>query len=506
MKKSEPDFSIPTRQSYVAILLILGRTTSLVFRQLIPILLVVMFRKTEPDAGPPYFTYAGLAVILLVMIWSAANFYMSWFVVKDGELIVHSGIFQRKKTVIPLDRIQTVHFEQNFIHQLFDVHRVKMETAGSEKNEVSFQALSQENAFALRALTFHGSIENDAENAVAGQEGAIEYDTVSSVRQPAIPWVKHDLNTLLKVGLTQQHLRSGALILVFIFWIFENIQQAGIELDSYAENVEEWNLNLWLLAFFLLFLSVVIVGISLVMAILLFWDLRFSRVADGFILSSGLFTRKEKSARDHKIQYIQWSDNLLKKAIGHFDLELFQAAGHSLSRKQRIFVPGCINAQVDDVAFALFGLSQNDFTTFLQVSSVYFYRFAVLVSIGFALGISIFVYGDLTSYAISATFLLIFLLVTRFLAWKKCRYSFVNDVLYLKKGVFATKDVLMPVVKLQAVKLRQSIYQRRQGLCDVLLYTASGTLRIPYITYQEGMAIVHRMLMITTADTKQSWM
>lgn len=506
MKKSEPDFSIPTRQSYVAILLILGRTTSLVFRQLIPVLLVLMFRESEPDTGPSYLTYAGLATILLVMIWSVVNYYMTWFVVKDGELIVHTGIFQRKKTVIPLEKIQTVHFEQNFIHQLFDVHRVKMETAGSEKNEVSFQALSQEDALALRALTLHGRRENAIENAATDQEGPNEGDTVASVRQTAIPWVHHDLPMLLKVGLTQQHLRSGALILVFIFWIFENIQQAGIELDSYADNVEEWNLNLWLLAFFLLFLSVVILGISLVMAILLFWDLRFARVADGFILSSGLFTRKEKSARDHKIQYIQWSDNLLKRAIGHFDLELFQAAGHSLSRKQRIFVPGCVQTQVDDVASALFGLSKNDFTPFSRVSSAYFYRFAALVSIGFALGVSVFVYWELTGYAISATFLWIFLLVTRFLAWKKCRYSFVNDVLYLKKGVFATKDVLMPVVKLQAVTLRQGIYQRRHGLCDVLLYTASGTLRIPYISCQEGNVIVQRMLLVTTTGNQQSWM
>lgn len=506
MKKSEPDFSIPTRQSYVAILLILGRTTSLVFRQLIPVLLIVMFRKSEPDAGPSYLTYAGLAVILLVMIWSAVNFYMTWFVVQEGELIVHTGVFQRKKTVIPLSRIQTVHFEQNFIHQLFDVHRVKMETAGSEKNEVSFQALSQEDAFALRALTLLRDKVYTAENTEAGQEGAIEGGTTASSRQTAIPWVKHDFSTLVKVGLTQQHLRSGALIIVFLFWIFENIQQAGIDLDSYSDYAEEWTINLWLLGFFLIFISVVIVVISLVMSFLLFWDLRFARVADGFILSSGLFTRKEKSARDHKIQFVQWSDNLLKKAIGHFDLELFQAAGHSLSRKQRMFVPGCVQTQVDDVATALFGLSKNDFSLLCKVSSAYFYRFAALVSIGFAVGISIFIYMDLTGYAISATVIWIFLLVSRFLAWKKRRYSFVNDVLYLRKGVFATKDVLMPVVKLQAVKLKQGIYQRRHGLCDVLLYTASGTLRIPYVTYQEGQSILQRMLAVTTASAAQSWM
>ncbi|MBK7633436.1 MAG: hypothetical protein IPJ13_03435 [Saprospiraceae bacterium] len=42
MKKNEYDFSVPTRQSYIAIVMILFKTVNVVVRQIFPAILVIL--------------------------------------------------------------------------------------------------------------------------------------------------------------------------------------------------------------------------------------------------------------------------------------------------------------------------------------------------------------------------------------------------------------------------------------------------------------------------------
>jgi len=150
MKKSEFDFSVPNRQSYVAIVMILFKTVNIVLRQLFPVLVVILLGGSKQKGD--YIIWFIVAVSTLTMVYSIVNFFRTYFIVQNGELILHTGIFSRKKISIPFARIQTINFEQNIIHQFFSVLRIKVDTAGSEKNEFEFHALETAKAYALRDL------------------------------------------------------------------------------------------------------------------------------------------------------------------------------------------------------------------------------------------------------------------------------------------------------------------------------------------------------------------
>ena len=150
MKKSEFDFSVPNRQSYVAIVMILFKTVNVVVRQLFPVLVVILVGGSKQKGD--YIIWFIVAVSALTMVYSIINFFRTYFIVQDGELILHTGVFSRKKISIPFARIQTINFEQNIIHQFFSVLRIKVDTAGSEKNEFEFHALETAKAYALRDL------------------------------------------------------------------------------------------------------------------------------------------------------------------------------------------------------------------------------------------------------------------------------------------------------------------------------------------------------------------
>ena len=79
-----------------------------------------------------------------------------------------------------------------------------------------------------------------------------------------------------------------------------------------------------------------------------------------------------------------------------------------------------------------------------------------------------------------------------------------DDVLYIKKGIFGEERILMKWYKLQSVQLSQSIYQRRKGLANLTLHTAGGRITIYYIPLPAAYAILNYSL-YKTETSKETW-
>ena len=303
MKKNDGEFSVPTRQSYVAIIMILFKTINIVFRQLIPVLVVILLGGSEKF---DYILWVISVIALLSMIYAIVNFFRTYFHIQDDELVMHTGVFSHKKTIIPLERVQSVNFEQNIVHQIFDVLKLNIDTAGTEKNEFQFQAIDAQKAKRLREIIMAGkkvstgiALNTFDEN----QPNKSAYKEILSL----------GFTDLLKIGLTENHIRSGGLIFVFFLWIYQNLQEAGLDVDEYSEKIPEWEWGIngiVLIVFVFLMISILI---SLARTVIKYFDLQFLRFDNGFKIVSGIFTKKEVSAQDHKIQFISWSDNLLRK-------------------------------------------------------------------------------------------------------------------------------------------------------------------------------------------------
>jgi putative membrane protein len=62
------------------------------------------------------------------------------------------------------------------------------------------------------------------------------------------------------------------------------------------------------------------------------------------------------------------------------------------------------------------------------------------------------------------------------LQWKNRGYLFDNDTIYIKYGVIIKKYNIIPLRKLQILKLKNSYFQRKLGLSTIVLDTAAITL------------------------------
>lgn len=504
MKKSDFDFSVPNRQSYVAILMILFKTVTVVIRQILPVLFVILIGGSGKKGD--YILWGVIVIALLSMIYSIVNFFRTYFYIVDDELIFQTGVFQRRKTSIPFARIQTINFEQNIIHQVFDVLKLKVDTAGSDKNEFEFHALESDKAHALRSLIMHEKNVNVQD--VQQYDAELQHKTTGNNQLNIQTYTKImslSPSELLKVGLTENHIKSGGLILLFIFWIYQNLQEVGVDVEDYSDNVPTWELGLYSILVFLIFIGVISVFISLMRTVINNFDLQFLRSPQGFKVVSGLFTKKEISALDHKIQHISWSDNLLKRWIGFKDLSLNQASSSELKTNQRITIPGCNEQHVDGVVSTLFG--KTDFDTFemMGIDRRYFIRFAIIIGV-MALIASMIAYYFSGYMNIGLILLLAsYFVISRYIAFRKKAYGYNQSLIYIKGGIFGDKAEIVPMYKIQGLEIHESPYQTRNKLCSLMLFTASGSIKIPYISIDSGTKLADLLIYKIEVD-KRKWM
>lgn len=499
MKKSEYDFSVPTRQSYIAILMILIKTVNVVVRQLFPALLVILVGGSKNKGQ--YIIWFLVVGSVLSMIYSIINFFRTYFIIEDNEIILHTGVFSRKKLSVPFERIQTVNFEQNILHQFFSVLRIKLDTAGSEKNEFEFHAIESDKAYALRDL-------------IMTQKKIINLDTKSGDEIEDATQEKHDYRLimnidplqLLKVGITENHIKSGGLIFVFFFWIYQNLQEVGVDVDEYSQELPIWEVGMYVILFFITLFMVISVLISLIRTLVVHYDLRLLRSATGFKIESGLFTKKEISALDHKIQYISWSDNLLKRWMGFKDLALNQASSDKVTSKSNIKIPGCNISHIRQISETLFGQGDIENNVMLKGIDIrFFYRYAVIMVVLLSVVIIGLMVADQYDKIIWVVLVCLYLCITRYMNYKKVRYGINDEMIYIKGGIFGDKAEMMPMYKIQSVEMHQSPYQTKNNLASITLHTASGRLRIPYIAIDQCLELMNMLLYKSESD-KRKWM
>ncbi|MBK9256449.1 MAG: PH domain-containing protein [Saprospiraceae bacterium] len=496
MKKNEFDFTIPTRQSYVAILMILYKTFTVIFRQMLPVIAIVLIGGNEKRTGRILFVLIGISAVS--MIYSIINFFRTYFVVEDDELIIYSGVFNRKKTTIPFEKIQTINFEQNIIHRFFDVTRLKIDTAGTDKNEFEFQALDLQKASALRDILL------SKRNKIQSTQDGLESST------PAIsiefkPVMALTVTDLIKVGVTENHLKSGGLILLFFFWIYQNLNEAGVDIDEYSEEFPQFDFGI-ILAFLLilLFLTASFI-ISLVRSVVIHYDLKMLRSEKGFKIESGLFTKRETSALDHKIQQIGWSDNLLRKLVGFKNLYLKQASSVQLASRQTTKIPGCTDSHIASVVKSLYSADNLFNISMKRIDIRYFYRLLMII-LPFGLIISgVLSFTDHASKIIWIWLVIGYLILNRFLSWRKKLYGFNEELIHIRGGVFGDKAEILPVYKIQAAELSDSPYQRSHQLTNLILHTAAGQIHVPYIPLSEAKKMLDYFIFRTQTD-KRKWM
>lgn len=494
MKKNDFDLSIPQRESPWAIIFILWKTVYRILSRIWPALLVILFRLDTKKGSPDYILLIVTGIAFIAMIMALINYFKTYFFIQDKDLVITRGVLDKSKTNIPFERIQSVQFQENPLHTFFKVVQLKIETAGSEKAEADFYAIEKWKAEQLRTTIMASK---------KYEKNAEKNDTKESISGKMV--LQLGFLDVLKVGLTRNHLKSGGVILIFIAWLYDNLNEIGLDTSSYYQYWLEGNAPMTVYLYLIVLFLIVSLGISLIRSILFFYHLKLERVRGGFKIVSGLLTRKEILARDQKIQMISWSDNLLKKLLGFFDIKIVQAGSVKVESSQKITIPGAKNQIVKEVIQKIFKFSIPDKDNAHPIDIAYFARYWIITSILFLPTVTTLIYFDKYFEAVFVAGFYLFLVGIRYAKFKKTYYFTNEELCMLWGGAFGEKNAIFPMYKIQGVSWHQSPYQRRRGLVTLTFYLASGSLNIPYMKESEAYRIINSGLYISESSHKK-WM
>jgi len=149
MQEKQFDWYTPQKLSPYAFLFIVGK----VIKQSWAFLLLFVGSKIlinnggADDKTMGYFICLVGGFIVVMSIPHVIQYFRLRIFIKDNELVVLKGLFTRKVINIPINKIQSVHAVQSYLHRFTETCELKIETAGEENTEVEIKAIDQEKAY-----------------------------------------------------------------------------------------------------------------------------------------------------------------------------------------------------------------------------------------------------------------------------------------------------------------------------------------------------------------------
>lgn len=455
------------------------------------------------------FTYIGLGALLIFIGFYAYRQYKNfYFLVDDGKFIIHKGVFRKDELSVPFARIQTVNIKQNIIQQILNVVALEVETAGSAKQEVEIPSLSRSYAEALKSYLLEEKQATVAEQNLGAENGEGVPIREAQITEKGQLLLQLGLVDILKVGLTENHLRTG-LVALAVLWSYFSQYQNYLE-DQLGDTIAEVETAMQSLVFIIPILVLTFVLISVLLSLgrsfLRYFDLKMYLSQTGLTISSGLLKKQENVVPANKIQYISWRSNPLRKLLRFESLSIHQASSAEENKKQMLQVPGCKTDQIESINEAFFPeyFALTDAPE-IRPQEQFKVRLLLFFAAVPTLILAVFLWFWQPWLLVA---LPIFTLVSVF-CWiqyaKRFWVQIGSELLVIHRGYVFPQQMLLKKFKLQGVSVSQSFFQKRHQLVSLSLFTASGVINIPFVKETEGYALMNDLLYHIESSDKP-WM
>ena len=485
------DWSIPQRQPVAGLVIVVLKTVWEILKRIWPLLLLMLFRRS-PEEGSnrgAFYEWIVIGFSLLALLAGVLRFYFFRFHILNNELIVKKGWLKKETLTIPLQKIQTVHIEQSILHEVLNIVKISIDTAGSTKTEVAIDALRRPMAEALRSQLLE-----------EGKDPAHDQATEA----PGTPLIKLSGKDLLRLSLSANHLEAFFILLSFGLGTWDNLRNISDRAVSDAEGlVRTGTTLLWL--FFVPALLLTVFVISTARIVFRFFDFTVFGSAAGYRIRSGLTNVKERTVVFRKIQYVSWHANWIRRLMRLWILEYHVSGSDEQKRALKVQVPVTNPAYVPVLAENYAPLPHPEGREAVRVHPSYIYRRLLMIGLfptAALLGIFWPQWGE-RALVFCAYPLLIALYL--WLYQRKFRLWAFREELLIRRGFLGEEFILLQWYKLQSVVLKQSLYERRHHLATVVLHTASGRLTVRFIPVATARALVNYSL-YQVERSQQSWM
>lgn len=487
MSRIKTDWSLPQRLSPVALLFIFGKTIRESWVLILYFIVRTFFKENE-DADDTdkrsdkliYFLLLSAAILLVFHIHKFIQFFKTRIYIKDNELIEQTGIFTKKTKTIPIQKIQSVHLIQNYIHRFTDTCTMKVETAGTEKTELELSAIDYHKAQDLQDIL--------------QQKEAVSAASISDISSTQLMGLSNI--DLMKLAISENHIRTLSLLFAFAMSRLDDLRQFfGKKTDAIIdEQVNQINFTASIMAGMIALGIAITLAFSMIRVLLRYNDMQLTANQKGFKVKWGFLQTQQKMMLQNKVQLISWNSNFVRKLLGIKILRFFMVGENILKDDQYIKLPVMQETVLKKLSAYYQPVWPSDLETVNHAHPSYAWRTTLIYILPLTCIASTALYFWEPWMMIIPILLFLYFLVTFKIKHIKFIFWYNQTSLQIQKGIWGDEHVLLNFKKVQHVALETSPFLRRKNLATLVLHMAGDSIKIPYIPLTKAQAIADRCL------------
>ena len=143
-------FSVEQRQSKIGMLVIFFDKLVSVIKNYLIFLIIPLIN--DPDLILIIIFILIVTLVTAILTFIEFRYFTFQFDFKNNDFIIKKGFLKKTKLSVPLNKIQQINLNQNFVHKLLNLYEVQMDTAGSDSKEVSIKAVEKNIALDLSLI------------------------------------------------------------------------------------------------------------------------------------------------------------------------------------------------------------------------------------------------------------------------------------------------------------------------------------------------------------------
>ncbi|BCE03838.1 PH domain-containing protein [Marinicellulosiphila megalodicopiae] len=480
--------------------------------------------RNNIDFNSPYFLLAVFGFVLLIFLLACVSYLNFYYIQKQDRFLVRQGFIFKKKTELPFARIQNINLTRPFYYRFFDLTILKMDSAGSAKNEINLAALTIEQAESIKQdIQQFIAKENTKEIIEASQYKTLDLEQLSEqVYQEQFSTVKvlntRSLTDIIINGITNNRawiiLAAGAPFAQNIVEkTFTYLSGLGFDAQTYLEQSSIIIMTIIAITLFI-FLSFIFSLLSVLGSIFSFYQfkLTYNEKNKSYSRTSGLFTKYEIHLKQSRVQSIWWKQNWLDVLFNRLNMK-FEPFSEKQNQQAseffgKIMVPSIHKNQFKKMASHCFDGLDFDIEKIKPVNIYSYIRTIYWLSLPVSLIVFtlLFLQQSFLIFALVVPSIVFIILNTVcFQMYKRSGYLQLDDYIVIRKGFIGFSYAIFPKYKIQQVKKQQSIWLKKRGLASVKFVLASGSIKTAVLSE----IIVDNMInssLYQLQKRNQSWM
>lgn len=447
-----------------------------------------------------------IILILLIALFTAAltviefKYFTFQFDFNKNDFIVKKGFLKKTKLSVPLNKIQQINLNQNFIHKFLNLYEIQMDTAGSDSKEVSIKAVKEDIAFEIKDFTDFLKEKN------------IDIDLEKSNESKSL---EIDFYTLIKTGLTSRYFQTLGFIIALFFGALEYLDALGINfIPSFSSFIKNGNFGFIAILVYIILIFLAVFATNLISTIIKFYKFSASKTNNNLSVSYGLISTKTILMNPDKVQVFSFTQNWIQKKIDLCNIIIYQASSNmnissdKSKEGSKVNIPGANSSDKKTIfEFIYKSFDDNEFIIKPNIRkfSVNFFLIGVIPSILF-FGINHFfeLLSSLNYIMIQTIYLAVILFVS-YRLYKNNIMSVSKNFIKVQSGFWDITTKIIEIHKIQSIVIDQEIWYKKLNLANLTLCTAGGVIRFSYMDYFILRKITDNFLFKVEVSNK-SWM